>query len=60
MVVKSSDKTTAKIYYGDGTPLMVFSDEKGKKRNFESLFEPINLLVKMDWRLIDSLLCSSV
>ena len=51
MVVKSTDKTTAKIDFGDGSPLMAFADEKGKKRKFETTFEPINLLIKNGWEI---------
>ena len=51
MVIKSTDKTTAKIDWGDGSPLMAFADEKGKKRKFETSFEPINLLIKNGWEI---------
>lgn len=51
MVVKSTDKTTAKIDFGDGSPLMVFADENEKKRKFETTFEPINLLTKNGWEI---------
>lgn len=51
MVVKSTDKTTAKIDFGEGSPLMAFADEKGKKRKFETTFEPINLLIKKGWEI---------
>jgi hypothetical protein len=51
MVIKSTDKTTAKIDFGDGSPLMAFADEKGKKRKFETTFEPINLLIKNGWEI---------
>lgn len=51
IVIKSTDKTTATIDFGDGTPKMAFADEKGKKRKFETPFEPINLLVKNGWEI---------
>ena len=51
MVVKSTDKTTAKIDFGDGSQLMAFADEKGKKRKFETTFEPINFLIKNGWKI---------
>ena len=51
IVVKSTDKTTATIDFGDGTPRMTFADEKGKKRKFETIFEPINLLIKNGWEI---------
>lgn len=50
-VVKSTDKTTATIDFGDGTPKMAFADEKGKKRKFETPFEPINTLIKEGWEI---------
>ena len=52
IVVKSTDKTTATIDFGDGTPKMAFADEGGKKRKFETPFEPINLLIKNGWEII--------
>lgn len=42
---------TASIDFGDGTPVMVFGNEKGKARVFESNFEPINLLIKDGWEI---------
>lgn len=51
IVIKSTDKTTATIDFGDGTPKMAFADEKGKKRKFETPFEPINLLIKDGWEV---------
>lgn len=51
IVVKSTDKTTATIDFGDGTPKMAFADDKGKKRKFETTFEPINLLIKKGWEI---------
>lgn len=53
-LVVSSGKTgdvTASIDFGDGSPKMYFADEKEKKRNFESNFEPINLLIKNGWEI---------
>ncbi len=41
MVVKSTDKTTAKIDLGDGTPLMVFPIIKEKRENLK---RPLNQL----------------
>lgn len=52
IVVKSTDKTTATIDFGDGTPKMAFADERGKKRKFETPFEPINLLIKNGWEIV--------
>lgn len=51
VVVKSTDKTTATIDFGDGTPKMAFADDKGKKRKFETPFEPINMLIKGGWEI---------
>lgn len=51
IVGKSTDKTTATIDFGDGTPKMAFADEKGKKRKFEPPFEPINMLIKEGWEI---------
>lgn len=51
VVVKSTDKTTATIDFGDGTPKMAFADDKGKKRKFETPFEPINMLIKEGWEI---------
>ena len=51
IVVKSTDKTTATIDFGDGTPKMAFADERGKKRKYETPFEPINLLIKNGWEI---------
>lgn len=44
-------KVTGTIDFGDGTPRMYFADDKGEKRNFKSLFEPINLLIKNGWEI---------
>ena len=44
-------KITGTIDFGDGMPRMYFADEKGEKRNFKSLFEPINLLIKNGWEI---------
>jgi len=41
IVIKSTDKTTATIDYGDGTPRMVIADETGKKRKFETLLSQL-------------------
>lgn len=49
VVIKSTDKTTANIDFGDGSPIKVFADTNGKKRKFETPFEPINLLLKKGW-----------
>lgn len=51
MVVESTTKTWAKIDFGDGSPRMAFADEKGKTRKFETIFEPINLLIKNGWEI---------
>jgi len=51
IVIKSIDKTTATIDFGDGTPRMVIADETGKKRKFETLFEPVNELIKNGWEI---------
>lgn len=48
-VFSKTGSTTASIDFGDGTPEMVFANEKGKARVFESSFEPINLLIKKGW-----------
>lgn len=50
-VIKSTDNITAKIDFGDGSPLMVFADERGKKRKFETSLEPINLLIQNGWEI---------
>ncbi|MBR1652157.1 MAG: hypothetical protein IJ692_02055 [Alloprevotella sp.] len=50
-VFDEKGKTTATIDFGDGTPRMVFADEKDKMRNFESNFEPISLLIKNGWEI---------
>lgn len=50
-VAKSTNEATARIDFGDGSPVMVFTDDKGKKRKFETIFEPINLLVKDGWEI---------
>lgn len=50
-VFNNVDKTTATIDFGDGMPRWVFANEKGKKRNFKSNFEPINLLLKNGWEI---------
>ena len=44
-------KITGTIDFGDGTPRMYFADEKGGKKNFKSLFEPINLLINNGWEI---------
>lgn len=54
MLVKVFSKTrntTASVDFGDGTPVMVFGNEKGKAKVFESNFEPINLLIKDGWEI---------
>ena len=50
-VFSKTGNTTASIDFGDGTPVMVFGNEKGKARVFESNFEPINLLIKDGWEI---------
>ena len=52
VLVKVFTKTgsnTASIDFGDGTPLMVFADEKEKAKNFQTNFEPINMLIQNGW-----------
>lgn len=51
VVSKSTDKTTANIDFGDGSPIKVFADANGKKRKFETPFEPINQLIKNGWSI---------
>ena len=50
-VFSKTGNTTASVDFGDGTPVMVFGNEKGKARVFESNFEPINLLIKDGWEI---------
>lgn len=56
IVVKSTDKTTATIDFGDGTPKMAFADERGKKENMKLPLSRLIYLLKTDGRLINSLL----
>lgn len=51
MVTGRTGDITATIDFGDGTPKKYFADEKEKKRKFESIFEPINLLIKNGWEI---------
>lgn len=44
-------ESTATIDFGDGTPRMVFVDDKGKTRKFRTNFEPVNLLIKNGWSI---------
>ena len=50
-VFSQKSKKTATIDFGDGTPRLYFADEKGKTKNFESDFEPINMLIKKGWEI---------
>lgn len=50
-VFSKTGNTTASIDFGDGSPVMVFADEKEKARVFESNFEPINLLIRHGWEI---------
>lgn len=50
-VFSKTGNTTASVDFGDGTPVMVFGNEKGKAKVFESNFEPINLLIKDGWEI---------
>lgn len=51
VVIKSTDKTTANIDFGDGSPIMVFADDEGGKRKFATPFEPINQLIEKGWKI---------
>lgn len=50
-VVYTTTKITAVIDFGDGTPVMAFADEKGGKRKYETIFEPVNSLIKKGWEI---------
>ncbi len=50
-VVYTTTKITAVIDFGDGTPVMAFADEKGGKRKYETIFEPVNTLIKKGWEI---------
>lgn len=50
-VFSKTGNTTASVDFGDGTPVMVFGNEKGKAKVFESNFVPINLLIKDGWEI---------
>lgn len=50
-VFSKTGNTTASVDFGDGTPVKVSGNEKGKARVFESNFEPMNLLIKDGWEI---------
>lgn len=50
-VMYTTTKITAVIDFGDGTPVMAFADEKGGKRKYETVFEPVNTLIKEGWEI---------
>ena len=50
-VVYTTTKITAVIDFGDGTPVMAFADEKGGKRKYETIFEPVNSFIKKGWEI---------
>lgn len=50
-VIYTTTKITAVIDFGDGTPVMAFADEKGGKRKYETVFEPVNTLIKDGWEI---------
>lgn len=50
-VFTKTGETTATIDFGDGTPRLVFADDRDKKRKFNSNFEPINILIKNGWEI---------
>ncbi len=50
-VISTTTKITAVVDFGDGTPVMAFADEKGGKRKYETIFEPVNTLIKDGWKI---------
>lgn len=50
-VIYTTTKITAVVDFGDGTPVMAFADEKGGKRKYETIFEPVNTLIKKGWEI---------
>ena len=50
-VMYTTTKITAVNDFGDGTPVMAFADEKGGKRKYETVFEPVNTLIKEGWEI---------
>ena len=50
-VIYTTTKITAVIDFGDGTPVMAFADEKGGKRKYATVFEPVNTLIKDGWEI---------
>lgn len=46
-----TNKATASVDFGDGTPYAKFANEKGKARDFTTAFEPVQEMIKNGWRI---------